>query len=74
VAPVRAEVSEERVASIITVTRIGEIHTLMMEAIRSFETYVLTGATRHNITEDCVLHSHCRENLKPYLALTGWTV
>jgi hypothetical protein len=26
------------------------------------------------ITEDNILHSHCRENLKSYIALTGWTV
>jgi hypothetical protein len=24
------------------------------------------------IPEDDILHSHCRENLKPYMALTGW--
>jgi hypothetical protein len=26
------------------------------------------------IPEDDILHSHLRENLKPYIALTGWTV
>jgi hypothetical protein len=26
------------------------------------------------IPEDGVLHSHRRENLKPYIALTGWAV
>jgi hypothetical protein len=26
------------------------------------------------IPEDDILHSHCRENLKPYMALTGWTL
>jgi hypothetical protein len=25
------------------------------------------------IPEDDILHSHCRENLKYYIALTGWT-
>jgi hypothetical protein len=35
---------------------------------------VLTRATRRNIPEDAVFHSHRRENLKSYIALTGWTV
>jgi hypothetical protein len=26
------------------------------------------------IPEGGILHSHCRENLKSYIALTGWTV
>jgi hypothetical protein len=24
--------------------------------------------------EDDILHSHCRENLKSYIALTGWAL
>jgi hypothetical protein len=48
--------------------------TLMMEVLSSSETSVLTRATRRNITEDAILHSHCRENLKSYIALTGWTL
>jgi hypothetical protein len=26
------------------------------------------------IPEDDILHSHCRENLKSYIALTAWTL
>jgi hypothetical protein len=46
----------------------------MMEAICSFERSVLTRATRRNIPEDDILHSHCREDLNSYIALTGWTL
>jgi hypothetical protein len=45
----------------------------MLEALSSSETLVLTTATRRNIPEDAILHSHRRENLKSYVALTGWT-
>jgi hypothetical protein len=91
---VRTYVSEELSASIIRVTRIGELGTtcsvrrllvtasvvpsspilvtLMMEAQSSSETSARTRATRRNILEDDILHSHCHENLKPNIALTGW--
>jgi hypothetical protein len=47
--------------------------TLMMEALSPSETSVLTSATRRHITEDGILHSHRRGNLKSYIALAGWT-
>jgi hypothetical protein len=37
---------------------------LMMEEIRYCETSVLKRATRRNIPEERILHSHRRENLK----------
>jgi hypothetical protein len=72
---VRTDVSEELSASFIKVTRIGELGTtlpvtsnrrtlrrnnvtLMKEALSSSESSVLT--------EDAILHSHRRENLKSY--------
>jgi hypothetical protein len=48
--------------------------TPMMEAIRSFKTSVLTRATRRNIPEDDILHSHRLGNFKSYIALTGWAL
>jgi hypothetical protein len=48
--------------------------TMMMEAPRSFETSVLTRATRRNIPEHGIIHSHRRENLKSYIALTSWAL
>jgi hypothetical protein len=74
VALVRTDISEERIASINRATIIGKLvttltvtsnrSTLMMEAKHSYETLVLTRATRRNTPEDGTLRSHRRENLK----------
>jgi hypothetical protein len=45
--------------------------TLIMEAIRSSETSVLTRTTLRNIPKDGILHSSRHDNFKSYIALTG---
>jgi hypothetical protein len=46
----------------------------MIEALRSSEMSVLTRTTLRNIQGEDILHSHRRENLKSYVALTGWAL
>jgi hypothetical protein len=45
-----------------------------MVAIRYSETSLLTLPTPLQIAGDDILHSHWRENLESYIALTGWTL
>jgi hypothetical protein len=79
VALVRTDVSEELSASFIRVTRIGELGTKLAvtsnrrtlhpdEGGAKFLRNVgFTRATRRNIPEDAILHSHRRKNLKSYI-------
>jgi hypothetical protein len=55
---VRTYVTEELSASFIRVTEPGE---LMLEALISSDTSVITRATQLSIQKDGILHSHCRE-------------
>jgi hypothetical protein len=77
VALVRTNVSEELSASIVRLTRIGELgttlavtsnrRTLRRHTECSSELLVLTRATWRNSLEDTIVHSHRDENLKSYM-------
>jgi hypothetical protein len=79
---VRSDISEECITYIIRVTGIAELgtmlavtssqsmlqsNTLMLEAIRVSEMSVLIRATRCNVPDDGILHSHRRGNLRSYI-------
>jgi hypothetical protein len=48
--------------------------TVMIEEMFSSETSIITNATRRNIPEDGILHSHSHENPKSYIALTDYAL
>jgi hypothetical protein len=63
----RTAVSEERIASIIMVTRIGELQATLAATSKQKHAAVLREATRRNIPEDGILHSYLPENRKSYI-------
>jgi hypothetical protein len=67
---VRADVSDEYIASMITVTRTGELGTTLAVTTNR------SNLRKNNISipEDGILHSHRSENLKSCIALTGWAL
>jgi hypothetical protein len=53
--------------SSVMLRRVALVSTDVSEELRASETSVLTRATRRNIPENGVLHSHRRENLNSYM-------
>jgi hypothetical protein len=87
VALVRTDILGELGASIIRLRRIDELGTLVITSNRRtlrrntkvgcellLTLFLVHRFTRGNIPGDSILHSHRRENLKSYIALTGWTL
>jgi hypothetical protein len=73
---IRTDVSEEHIASIIRISRIGELATTLTETsnrrtLRRNTMTVHARTTRRNIPKDDILRSHRHENLKSYIALTS---
>jgi hypothetical protein len=66
VALARTDVSRELCASIIRVTRIGELGTLDVTSNWHMLRRNTLSSTQRNIPADGILHSHRRENLKSY--------
>jgi hypothetical protein len=74
VALVRTGVSEEHITSIIRVARISKLGTMLavtsnQNMLHSSEMSIFARATQHHIPEDSILHSHCHENLIPYILI-----
>jgi hypothetical protein len=69
---VRTDFSMERTTSITMVTRIRALWIILAvtsnRSTVSYETSVLTRATRLNIPESSILHSHHYESFKSYIS------
>jgi hypothetical protein len=67
-------VAKLAVTNVVTVKVVLRSPILMIEAIRSSETSVITRATRRKIPEDVILHSLRFEYLKYHIELKGWAL
>jgi hypothetical protein len=54
--------------------RVALVKADVSEKVNASEMPVLTRATRHDIPEDAILHSHHRENLKSYILFLSLTL